>query len=51
MTTLDNRTGAYATSRPATGTEQSLQLKDMLGIALATIMTLGPLAATALFSH
>lgn len=32
-------------------TEGSLRTKDFLGLIVGTIITLGPLAATALFAH
>jgi hypothetical protein len=51
MSTVETATRPYATARPAHDSEQSLHMKDIMGLVLATLMTLGPLAATAMFSH
>jgi hypothetical protein len=48
MTMTDTVTGAPVRTR---ADARDLHQLDLLGLALATVMTLGPLLATALFAH
>jgi len=47
----ENDRYGYAPGHGTGGTESSLKIMDTIGGMLAAFMTLGPLAATALFAH